>query len=180
MPQWPIQGDAYDFHMWRKCRNWESSVWKRDRLWYLQFPVVHKTRLSFKGAYNWIFYYLELFFCYDWSQLLLTTNSSELGSSGNTGEIKTARKALATLPHKADGPAQVSSLTDTSPNVWIVYGIHLCLFYIFFWMNETELCHKFLPELLFSHEISWKVFEIGLKHCCFLSDKCCLCSIIAF
>ena len=32
---------------------------------------------------------------------------------GNTGEIKEARKGMATLPHKADGPGQVSYLIGT-------------------------------------------------------------------
>ena len=37
--------------------------------------------------------------------------SSKWGPSGNTGEIKAARKELSSLPHNADGPGQVTSLT---------------------------------------------------------------------
>ena len=48
--------------------------------------------------------------------------SSEWGPGGNTEEIKAVRKKeLATLPQKADGPGQVSSLTGTSPSVRIVH-----------------------------------------------------------
>ena len=58
---------------------------------------------------------------------LLTVHPAANGDLVKTlGRQRQQGKELATLPQKADGSGQVSSLTGT-PNIWIIYGTYLNL-----------------------------------------------------
>ena len=63
-----------------------------------------------------------------WLDARSLSTQQQMGASWKSWEGQRQRgKELATLPHRANCPGQVSSLTGASPNVQIVYGTYFFL-----------------------------------------------------
>ena len=54
-------------------------------------------------------------------------SSNKWGSGGNPGEVRQWGKEIPILPHKTDGPRQVSSLTDTPQHTDCIWNLSLPL-----------------------------------------------------